>query len=114
MDAKSRIIENYVTPAGKVPFEEWLFKLKDKRSTARILQRIDRIRLGNFGDCRSVGEGVYELRIQFGPGFRVYFGMADNQLVILLCGGDKSSQQQDIAAAQAYWKEYRNDANKKL
>ena len=111
MDAEPRTVENYVTPNGKVPFEEWLRKIKDKRAVARILQRIDRVRLGNFGDCRSVGDGVYELRIHFGPGFRVYFGIVDAQLVILLCGGDKSSQSKDIALAQEFWKEYQENAD---
>lgn len=111
MDVKLRITQTYVTPAGKTPFEAWLLSLKDKRAVARILQRIDRIRLGNFGDCRSVGNGVYELRIHFGPGFRVYFGIVDDQLILLLCGGDKSSQQKDITTAQSYWKEYQDNAD---
>jgi putative addiction module killer protein len=111
MDAEPRLTKNYVAPSGKAPLEEWLLSLKDKRAVARILQRIDRIRLGNFGDCRSVGDGVYELRIHFGPGFRVYFGVVDSQLILLLCGGNKSSQQKDITVAQSYWKEYQENAN---
>lgn len=111
MDANSKVVKNYVTPEGKVPFEEWIQGLKDKREIARILQRINRIRLGNLGDSRSVGSGVYELRIHFGSGFRIYFGVADAQTVILLIAGDKSSQNRDISIAQNYWKEYQQNAN---
>lgn len=111
MDTNPRVVKNYVTPAGKVPFEEWVQGLRDKRTMTRILQRVNRLRLGNFGDCRSVGSGVYELRIHFGPGFRVYFGVADDQIVILSSAGDKSSQKKDIGAAQNYWKEYQKNAN---
>lgn len=65
----------------------------------------------SFGDCRSVGGGVYELRIHFGPGFRVYFGIVGSDVVLLLCGGDKSSQKKDIARAHNYWKEFQHNAN---
>lgn len=111
MEIRPRVVENYVTPEGKVPFEDWTRRVKDGRAIARILQRIDQVRLGNFGDCRSVGNGVYELRIQFGPGFRVYFGIANEQLVILLTAGDKSSQKKDIAISHEYWKEYKDNAD---
>lgn len=69
--------------------------------------RLDRISLGNFGDCRSVGEGVQELRIDYGPGYRVYFGQLGSTIVLLLCGGDKSAQAKDINLAHYYWSEYR-------
>ncbi|MEL7068240.1 MAG: type II toxin-antitoxin system RelE/ParE family toxin [Cyanobacteria bacterium J06581_3] len=111
MEIQPKVVKNYVTSGGKVPFEEWIRRVKDKRTVVRILQRIDRLRLGNFGDCRSVGSGVYELRIQFGPGFRVYFGVADEQLIILLMAGDKSSQKKDIVVSKEYWKEYKDNAN---
>ncbi len=111
MESKPRLVNSYVTPDGKTPFKTWIKDLKDKRSKARILQRIDRLRLGNFGDCRSVGSGVYELRLSFGPGFRVYFGLAGAEVVILLCGGDKASQQQDIQRAHDYWQEYTSHAD---
>jgi putative addiction module killer protein len=104
-------IEIFKDSSGKIPFESWFKSLKDKSSKARILQRVDRLRLGNFGDCKSVGSGVYELRIHFGPGFRVYFGLEGESIVLLLCGGDKSTQKKDIEAAHKYWKEYKENEN---
>ena len=80
--------------------------LRDRQTKARIFTRIDRVRLGNFGDCENVGAGVYELRVHFGPGYRVYFGLLGNEAVLLLCGGDKSSQTRDIELAKTYWQEY--------
>ena len=106
METRERTLLTFTLPNGKAPFEEWLLSLRDKPTQARILRRIDRLRLGNFGDCESVGEGVFELRIHFGPGYRVYFGLHGAQVVLLLCGGDKSTQARDIASAQRYWKEF--------
>lgn len=111
MEAKPKQVQSYATLEGKIPFDDWLKSLKDKKAIARILQRIDRVSLGNFGDCRSVGKGVFELRMHFGPGFRVYFGVANEQLIILLSAGDKGSQKKDIDTAQRYWKEYQENAN---
>jgi putative addiction module killer protein len=79
----------YARSDGSEPFTQWLRGLRDGTTRNRIRQRIARIRLGNFGDVRSVGDGVQELRIHFGPGYRVYFGREGDALVILLCGGDK-------------------------
>lgn len=86
----------------------WLRSLKDGKARGRIRQRIARVRLGNFGDVRSVGDGVHELRIPFGPGFRVYFGREGDSIVILLSGGDKSTQGRDIDRAKEYWRDYRS------
>lgn len=94
--------------ARSTPFADWLAALKDRRSAGIVRARLNRIRLGNFGDCRSVGGGVEELRIDFGPGYRVYFGRRGTMVVVLLCGGSKGTQTRDIAAAQKYWKEYSN------
>lgn len=80
-------------------FARWFENLKDRRAKARIQARIDRMEMGNFGDVGPVGEGVSELRIFYGPGYRVYFTQRTSIVVILLCGGDKSSQQSDIAKA---------------
>lgn len=91
---------------GHVPFEEWLNDLRDKRAVARVLARLARVRLGNLGDCRPLGEGVSELRVDYGPGYRVYFGQQGQTLVVLLCGGDKRSQERDVRLAKAYWQEF--------
>ena len=80
-------------------YHEWFEHLKDKRAKARIDVRIRRVSLGNFGDVRPVGKGVSELRIDYGPGYRVYFTQHGNTLVILLCGGEKSTQAKDIQQA---------------
>jgi len=80
-------------------YHEWFESLKDKRTKAKIDVRIRRVSLGNFGDVRPVGKGVSELRIDYGPGYRVYFTQHGNILVILLCGGDKSTQGKDIQLA---------------
>jgi putative addiction module killer protein len=91
---------------GRLPFDEWLRELRDANAVARVLARIGRIRRGNLGDCKPVGEGVSELRVDYGPGYRIYFGQKGQTLVILLCGGDKRSQERDIRLAQQYWGDY--------
>lgn len=102
-----KTIQTYATDDGRSPFEEWIENIKDKQIRARVFSRIDRLRFGNFGDCRSVGGGVYELRMHYGAGYRVYFGLEGDNIVILLCGGDKKSQQKDIERAHKYWKEFK-------
>ena len=99
-------IQIYQTKEKDSPFETWLDKLNDINAKARLLQRIDRIELGNFGDCEPVGDGVHELRIDYGPGYRIYFGNDGKQLVILLCGGTKRRQEKDIKKAKEYWEDY--------
>ena len=81
-------------------FLRWLTRLRDKRAQAQILIRIDRAEEGNFGDHRSVGGGVSELRVNVGPGYRIYYTIRQQRVVMLLCGGDKASQQSDIRRAQ--------------
>src|SRR6266508_699515 len=105
-EATARALELYVTEEGRAPFTEWLDSLRDMRGRVKIRTRLNRIRLGNFGDSSNLGEGVEELRIDFGPGYRVYFGQAGTKVVLLLCGGDKSTQTQDILQAKTYWKDY--------
>jgi putative addiction module killer protein len=100
-------IQIYQTSNRESPFTIWLDYLNDINAKARILQRIDRIALGNFGDCEPVGEGVHELRIAYGPGYRIYFGNDGKQLVILLCGGTKRQQGKDIKKAKEYWEDYK-------
>ena len=80
--------------------------MRDARAVGVVRARLNRIRLGNFGDCKSVGGGVEELRIDFGPGYRVYYGREGSLVVVLLCGGSKKSQARDIVTAQRQWKEY--------
>ena len=81
-------------------FQKWISALKDRDGRARIIDRIKRLANGNFGDARSVGGGVEELRMHFGPGYRVYFLRKDNTIIVLLSGGDKSTQPQDIKRAK--------------
>ena len=96
----------YADPADHEPFTEWLQGLRDRQGRQRILVRIGRLEQGNYGDTAPVGDGVSELRLFFGPGYRVYFGEDERTVVVLLCGGDKSTQHRDITQAKIYWKEY--------
>ena len=98
-------------PGRSSPFSDWLGSLKDPRAVAIVRARLNRIRLGNFGDCRSVGGGVQELRIDYGPGFRVYFGRRSPFAVVLLVGGSKKSQAKDIETARKFWREYSDVKN---
>ncbi len=104
-DIKHRVLRNYITPSGNVPFVDWLSCLKDPVTRHRIRRRLDRVELGNFGDYKPLGDGVCELKFDFGSGYRIYFGEAEDVIVILLCGGDKSSQVKDIKTAKMYWRE---------
>ncbi|WP_053381983.1 type II toxin-antitoxin system RelE/ParE family toxin [Nitrospira moscoviensis] len=106
MEAFPREIQIYVREDGVAPFSEWLGSLRDVRGRAKIRTRLDRLELGNFGDCRGVGDGVQELRIDYGPGYRIYFGQVNTTLILLLCGGDKASQARDIQTAKSYWQDY--------
>lgn len=95
-------LEYYVSATGKIPFKEWLERLRDVSVRAKIRVRLDRVRLGNLGNSRTVGEGVRELKIDYGPGYRVYFAREGTRIILLLCGGDKSSQEKDIETAKNY------------
>ncbi|OGA13226.1 MAG: addiction module protein [Betaproteobacteria bacterium RIFCSPHIGHO2_12_FULL_69_13] len=97
---------HYLTAAGVDVFLEWFTALADRQAQARVRARIDRIRRGVFGDCAPVGEGVWELRIDWGPGYRVYYTRSGERIVLLLCGGDKRKQQPDIKRAKEYWHDY--------
>lgn len=90
---------------------EWLNNLKDPTIRMRIRRRLDRLELGNLGDCKPVGEGVSELRLAFGSGYRIYFAEEDDVIIILLCAGDKSSQKNDIKTAKIYWHELEEKSN---
>ncbi|RLC17081.1 MAG: type II toxin-antitoxin system RelE/ParE family toxin [Deltaproteobacteria bacterium] len=106
-----REIREYLTEQDHSPFGDWLDTLKDRKARAAIRIRLDRLRLGNFGDCEPVGEGVYELRIHFGPGYRIYLGQDGDILILLLRGGTKKSQSGDIRKAKAYWRNYKRRKN---
>lgn len=101
-------IRRYRTAAGDEPFTQWLSDLGDRQAQARILVRLERLEVGNFGDSRFLRDGVSELRIDWGPGYRVYFGRDGKTVVVLLCGGDKRKQNTDIEKAVELWQEYGN------
>ncbi|MDB9311898.1 type II toxin-antitoxin system RelE/ParE family toxin [Spirulina sp. CS-785/01] len=108
MEAKPKEIRIYTTSDNIAPFSQWRDSLKDNRARAKIRTRLDRVESGNLGDYKFVGEGVYELRIDYGARYRIYFGQESNMIIFLLWGGDKSTQTKDIAKAQVYWKDYRS------
>ena len=93
-------------------FDAWLRKLKDRQGKLRILERIDRLANGNPGDVKPVGHGVSELRLTYGPGYRVYYLQEADRLILLLCGGDKSTQQKDIDKAHRLADEWREDEDR--
>ena len=103
----TREIQVYRTPNGRTPFIDWFESLENRNTRNRIERRLERLKVGNFGDCSSVGSGVFELRLHFGPGYRIYFGEMDDTIVLLLCGGQKSSQVRDISRAKTYWLEHK-------
>ena len=108
-EARPRRTIEYQAPGGSWPFREWLAALKDKRAVAKVLTRLATVRAGSLGDAKSLDSGLYELRIDFGPGYRVYFGLDGQTVVVLLCGGDKSSQSKDIKKARSLWQTYRRE-----
>ena len=99
-----KVVE-YIDHAGKSPFATW-FKKLDNKTKARVSARVSRFKNGNLGDVKIVGDGVFEARMFFGPGYRLYFGIDKGKLIVLLGGGDKSKQSKDIRIAIMNWKEY--------
>jgi putative addiction module killer protein len=97
----------YQREDGSEPFTEWLSAVRDKTAAARIRVRLRQVEAGNFGDCEAVGEGVIELRIHVGAGFRVYCGRLGKAVVLLLCGGDKRTQVRAIQQAKALWSDWK-------
>lgn len=98
----------YTTDAGKQPFFDWHRKL-DVKVKSIIMARFARLRRGNFGDCKSIvgARGLFELRIDYGSGYRIYYGKVGTTIVVLLVGGDKSSQDRDIVKAKKYWLDFK-------
>ena len=101
-----RSLEIYTTQDGRAPFEEWLRNLRDITTRNRILRRIDRLELGNFGDHKRIGSDLLELRLHFGSGYRVYFAEIGDVLLLILYGGDKGSQTEDIKRARIFLTDY--------
>jgi putative addiction module killer protein len=99
-------VHDYLTADGQDPYAHWLAGLADRQARARVLVRVNRMAAGNFGDRRPVADGVWELRIDWGPGYRVYYAQAGKRLILLLAGGDKRKQQADIDAAIAHWNDW--------
>src|SRR5258708_2539818 len=91
MEMSPRKIEYYRTPNGTIPYREWYYSLRDVKGQAAIRARLTRVERGLLGDARGVGEGVYELRVDLGPGYRIYFGQEGRTLVWLLCGGGQNT-----------------------
>lgn len=104
MEGRPKRVIIYTTPDGKRPFSIWFCGLKDKNLQRRIIERIDRVEEGNYGDYKSVGDGILELR--FKVGLRIYFSEKKNVIVLLLCGGDKKTQSKDIVKAGEYLEEF--------
>lgn len=99
-------VEYYQQDSGNEPFKTWLENLRDRVAIAKIRIRIGRIRLGNFGNYKPLGDGVLELKIDHGAGYRAYYAISGKAIVLLLIGGDKSTQSKDIETAKRYWQDY--------
>jgi putative addiction module killer protein len=103
---KTRFLKFTLAAAGKEPFQDWLCSIRDASTRMRLRTRLDRVELGNYGTCEPVGEGVLELKFYFGSGYRIYLAEDNDTVVVLLCGGDKASQVNDIKKAKEYWQDY--------
>ena len=101
-------ISKYVTITGVCPFDDW-FETLNSATQARVDVRLDRVNLGNFGDSKSLGDGIYELRLHFGGGYRIYYGISGRRVILLLMGGIKKTQTKDIKTSRRYWKAYQEE-----
>lgn len=111
MESQPRELEIYRTNEGEEPFSSWLDSLKDRNARAKIKKRLDRVALGNLGNYEFVGEGVFEFKVDYGPGYRVYFAQIERRIILLLCGGDKSTQDRDIMRAKQLWANFKQREN---
>jgi putative addiction module killer protein len=106
-------LRGYIDEKGGKPFAQWLDKL-DATATAKVTVALSRMELGNFSNVKSVGSGVFEYKIDFGPGYRIYFGRDGDSLVILIGGGTKKRQRQDVSAAQECWAAYKRRKTREI
>jgi putative addiction module killer protein len=106
-------IQIYRADTGAEPYGDWLRALPDRHAKARIVVRVGRMASGNMGDVKPVGQGVWEARIDCGPGYRIYYAQVDRRVLLLLLGGDKRKQQSDIELAQAYWADWKHRRSSK-
>lgn len=107
MEPVPREVRVYADAKGRCPFEIWLNGLRDGKARAIVRERVARLMLGNFGDAKAIGGGVFEMRVAFGPGYRMYYAEHGKRIVVLLCGGTKRSQAADISRAKICWHEYK-------
>jgi len=105
-------LRHYTTPEGQDLFGRWLDGLADRQAQARIAARLIRLHNGNFGDCKPLGEGIWELRIDWGPGYRMYYALEGKRVILLCEGGDKRTQAADIRRAQERWHEWQQRRKK--
>ena len=106
-------IQIYSAESGVEPYVEWLVALPDRQAKSRVVMRVNRMAGGNLGDVKPVGQGVWEGRIDYGPGCRVYYAQAGKRLLLLLLGGDKRTQQSDIETAQRHWADWQQRRSSK-
>ena len=106
-------IRHYLAASNRDPFADWLKKLRDTKAKIAIVRRVNRLELGNFGDHKFLRDGVFEMRIDTGPGYRIYFALAGKTIILLLCGGDKGSQDADIDKACSYWLDWQRSKEAK-
>lgn len=106
-------VRTYLTPNNEEPYKIWLDKLSDRNAAARILVRVERMAKGNYGDIKPLGDGVWEARIDWGPGYRLYYAQAGLKIILLLVGGDKRKQAADIQQAKSYWADWQIRRNQK-
>lgn len=105
-------VEHYLTAdEHHDPYLDWLQRLRDNQAKVSVIRRVARIELGNFGDHKFCRDGVWELRIDLGPGYRVYYALSGHRVVLLLCGGDKRTQETDIAKAVIHWQDWQRRAD---